>query len=212
MPDQKRLICGPVGHKGPLAGTAPIGRLTAAHQAENLAFQHRLNSHPYPEGPFRILCRTVEKQVDCKACANCCRQTQVNLSDRDIAAVARYLGIEPGDVIRQYTLQDPNDSRARVLRHTKDGCAFLDGNLCMVYQPRPGACRDFPYLAPKSRSLGSSVALGRIGCRKRGERQPFWNAVRGPSTSAASEPAIHTLSEYGRSDRRLPRFPSQVFD
>jgi Fe-S-cluster containining protein len=140
-----------------LTDLAGICRLTAAHQAENLAFQRHLNSHPFPERPFRVLCRTVEKQIDCKACANCCRETQVNLSDRDIAAVARYLGIEPGDVIHQYTIPDPDDSTARILRHTKDGCAFLDGNTCMVYEARPGACRDFPYLASNSRSLGSRI-------------------------------------------------------
>jgi len=143
--------------KGVLTDLVEIRRLTAIHQAENLAFQRHLNAHHYPDGPFRILSRTVERQIDCTACANCCRRTEVSLSDLDIAAAARYLGIEPRDVIRQYTVPDPEDSTARVLRHTKDGCAFLDGNLCMVYEARPRACRDFPYLAVGARSLGSRM-------------------------------------------------------
>jgi hypothetical protein len=119
-----------------LTDLAEIRRLTAANQAENLAFQRHLAAHHYPAEPFRILCRTVEKQIDCMACANCCRQTQVGLSSPDIGAIARYLVIEPQEVIRRYTTPDPDDSRAKVLRHTKDGCVFLDTNLCMVYEAR----------------------------------------------------------------------------
>jgi len=81
----------------------------------------------------------------------------VGLSDFDIDTVARYLGIEPVEVIRQYTTPDPDDSTARVLRHTEDGCIFLDGNLCMVYEARPRACREFPHLATGARSLGSRM-------------------------------------------------------
>ena len=29
--------------------------------------------------------------------------------------------------------------------------------MCMVYEARPSACRDFPYLVPNSRSLGSRI-------------------------------------------------------
>src|SRR6266404_936751 len=143
--------------EGVVTDLGEIRRFTAIHQAENLAFQRHLNTHHYPDGPFRILCRTVEQQIDCTACANCCRQTQVSLSDFDVAAVARHLGIEPGEVIRQYTIPDPDDSMGRVLRHTRNGCVFLDGNLCMVYEARPRACRDFPHLARATRSLGGRI-------------------------------------------------------
>ena len=140
-----------------LTDLVEIHRLTTMRRGENLAFQRHLASHHYPEKPFRILSRTVEKQIDCTACANCCRQTQVGLSDFDIDTVARYLGIEPMEVVRQYTTPDPDDSTARVLRHTEDGCIFLDGNLCMVYEARPRACREFPHLATGARSLGSRM-------------------------------------------------------
>ena len=119
-----------------LTDLAEIRRLTAANQAENLAFQRHLAAHHYPAEPFRIPSRTVEKQIDCMACANCCRQTQVGLSSPDIGAIARYLAIEPQEVIRRYTTPDPDDSRAKVLRHTKDGFVFLDTNLCMAYETR----------------------------------------------------------------------------
>ena len=140
-----------------LTDLAEIRRLTTMNRKENLAFQRDLAAHHYPEEPFRILCRTVEKQIDCTACANCCRQTLVGVSNLDIERVARYLGTEPVEVVRQYTIPDPDDSTARVLRHTKDGCTFLDGNLCMIYEARPHACREFPHLATSARSLGSRM-------------------------------------------------------
>jgi Fe-S-cluster containining protein len=35
-----------------------------------------------------------------------------------------------------------------------DGCIFLDGNLCMIYEARPKTCRDFPHVAVGTHSLG----------------------------------------------------------
>lgn len=72
-------------------------------------------------------------------------------------AIAEHLRLAPADVIRQYTVPDPEDSAGRVLRHTKAGCIFLDGTLCMVYEARPRACRDFPHLGSGVRSLGSRL-------------------------------------------------------
>jgi Fe-S-cluster containining protein len=142
---------------GVVTDLVEIHRLTEIHRAENLAFQRHLNAHHVPDGPFRILSRTVAERIDCTACANCCRHTEVTLSDFDIAAIAEHLRLAPADVIRQYTVSDPEDSAGRVLRHTKDGCIFLDGTLCMVYEARPRACRDFPHLGSGVRSLGSRL-------------------------------------------------------
>ena len=134
-----------------------IGRLTASHAAENLAFQRQLEAHHYPAEPFQVLCEQIEEQIDCKSCANCCRQTRVGVSPGEIARIADYLGITPDDVVRQYTAVDPDNHSARLLAHTKTGCVFLDGNLCIVYEARPLACREFPHLDTGHRSLGSRL-------------------------------------------------------
>jgi len=140
-----------------LTDLSEIHRLTEIRPTEDLAFQRHLNAHHYPDGPFRILCRTVEEQIDCTACANCCRQTQVSVSDHEIAAIAKYLRLAPVDVIRQYTVPDPDESAGRVLRHTNEGCIFLDRLLCIVYDARPRACRNFPHLGISVRSLGGRL-------------------------------------------------------
>ena len=59
----------------------------------------------------------------------------------------------PEQVVKEYTSVDPEDHET-ILRQTKDGCVFLDGNLCRVYKARPRACREFPYLVSEQRSAG----------------------------------------------------------
>ena len=69
----------------------------------------------------------------------------------------RYLDILPEQVVKEFTIVDPED-RELILRQTKDGCVFLDGNLCVVYAARPRACREFPYLVSDQRSLGGRMS------------------------------------------------------
>ncbi len=82
----------------------------------------------------------------------------VSVNAGEIAAIARYLGLEAEEVTRQYTLPDPENTHLRVLRSTRDGCIFLDGTLCVVYEARPKTCRDFPHVALGTHSLGSRVS------------------------------------------------------
>jgi Fe-S-cluster containining protein len=81
----------------------------------------------------------------------------VNVSRLDIDDLAQYLDMPAEQVIKEYTIQDPEDWET-ILRKTNDGCVFLDGNLCMVYEARPRACREFPYLVGNQRSLGGRMS------------------------------------------------------
>ena len=134
-----------------------IRRLAETDAGENLRFRRFLKAHHVPDHLFRRIAREVEQQIDCKACANCCREPRVNISCRDIESLARFLGMPPEQVVKECTIVDPAD-REPILRQTKDGCVFLDGNRCMVYEARPRACRDFPYLVSDQRSLGGRMS------------------------------------------------------
>ena len=134
-----------------------IRRRVETDGGENLRFRRFLKTHHFPDRLFRRIAREVEQQIDCMACANCCREPRVNVSCRDIETIARYLDTSPEEVVKEYTNLDPED-RETILRQTKGGCVFLDGNLCMVYEARPRACREFPYLVSDQRSLGGRMS------------------------------------------------------
>ena len=128
-----------------------------AGNAENLRFRRFLKHHHYRDDLLRRIARTVEEQIDCKSCANCCRESRVNVSPGDIDKLAGYLNQSRDQVVREYTDQDPQD-RETILRQDGNGCVFLDGNLCLVYEARPRACREFPYLSSRARSLGGRMS------------------------------------------------------
>ena len=143
---------------GVVTDLTEIRRLGTAKKAENLAFRRYLAGHHHPVEPFQILASQIQQQVDCTGCANCCRYSTVSVSAPEIAAIASHLDLEPEDVLRQYTTPDPENAHLRILRSTRDGCIFLDGTLCMVYEARPKTCRDFPHVALGTHSLGGRVS------------------------------------------------------
>jgi Fe-S-cluster containining protein len=91
-----------------------------------------------------ILVNEIAARTDCTDCANCCRYTIVDASRDEIGAIAGYLDMTVDQVIRMYTDPDEIEPSKRILRNRHDACVFLDGNLCMIYDVRPAACRDFP--------------------------------------------------------------------
>ena len=133
---------------------AEVFRLGTAKAEENVAFRRYLDAHHYADKRFQILASKVQRQVDCTACANCCRHSVVPVSDPEIENIASHLGMTSEAVARLYTVPDPDAPASRVLLNSGEGCAFLDGNLCMIYEARPKTCRNFPHVAVGNHSLG----------------------------------------------------------
>jgi Fe-S-cluster containining protein len=122
---------------------------------ENLAFRRYLSAHHPNDKRFPILANEVQQQVDCTACANCCKQSIVAVNRREIEVIAAHLQTTPEEVERLYTVPDPDAPALPLLKSSEQGCVFLDGNLCMIYEARPETCRNFPHIDPDSHSLGS---------------------------------------------------------
>jgi uncharacterized protein len=72
----------------------------------------------------------------------------------ELETIARYLDTPPETVARLYTVPDREAPALRILLNSADGCVFLDGNVCMIYEARPKTCRDFPHVAVGTHSLG----------------------------------------------------------
>ena len=134
---------------------AEVFRIGSAKVEENLAFRRYLSAQHYTDKPFQILASEVQQHVNCTSCANCCRHSTVSVNRSEINQIAEYIGTTPEIVAQLYTVPDPDAPALRILRSSNDGCIFLDGNLCMIYEARPKTCRDFPHVAVGTHSLGS---------------------------------------------------------
>jgi uncharacterized protein len=90
----------------------------------------------------------------CTMCGNCCTGPEgfVVVSDQECHALARRLGITPGEFVFRHTRMNPRGRSLRdvVTRHGHD-CVFLDRTavpgraVCGVYEDRPAQCRSWPY-------------------------------------------------------------------
>ena len=86
------------------------------------------------------------KSYSCSKCPGyCCSYPEIEVTQRDIARLAKHLGITEAQAEARYTKGE------RLLRHQKDRifesvCVFLDQQTrrCTVYEARPGVCRDYP--------------------------------------------------------------------
>jgi Fe-S-cluster containining protein len=132
-----------------------IRRLGEKKRDENLQFRKYLKSHEWVERQFRNAAKDVHAQIDCRQCGECCRVTEVQLAERDVEHMSRFLRISPAAFLKQYTALDSD--QAVILRRTQTGCVFLDGNDCTIYESRPGNCERFPHLLRGNGSLVSRM-------------------------------------------------------
>lgn len=121
-----------------------IRRLGEKLRNENERFRKHLKTHSHTEKRLRRIAEDIQDQTDCTTCANCCKVASTPLLDRDIEKLARFLRLTVAKFISQYVETD--ESGDRVLRRTAEGCVFLDGNMCTVYESRPSNCVDFPHV------------------------------------------------------------------
>jgi Fe-S-cluster containining protein len=134
-----------------------IKRLGEKKQEENERFRRYLKRHNFPELKFRRVAERIESEIDCRACANCCRVAETDVTERDIARLARYLGMTPRQLVEQYTTTSAFEQKEPILRRRENGCIFLEGNDCTIYEARPDTCRDFPHLMRGAGSFESRM-------------------------------------------------------
>ena len=132
-----------------------IRRMGEKNRAENLRFRRWIKSHNFVERQFRHAAEEIHDAIDCRACAECCRVTEVQLAERDVQTLARHLRIPPARFLEQYTAEGSEGEL--ILKRTEAGCVFLSGNECTVYEARPGNCERFPHLLRGSGSLESRM-------------------------------------------------------
>ena len=132
-----------------------IRRLGEKNKPENLKFRRWIKSHNYVERQFKRAAEEVHDGIDCRQCAECCRVHDVQIVERDVEHLSRYLGVPEKKFLEQYT--GKGEEGELILKRTEKGCVFLEGNDCTVYEARPGNCERFPHLLRGTGSLESRM-------------------------------------------------------
>lgn len=132
-----------------------IERFGQKQREENQRFRVWMKRHNFAERRFRAIAKNLEEAIDCKQCGNCCRVATTQITERDAEHLARYLGVRLADFLRDYTVETIEEGR--ILKRTENGCVFLEGNACSVYEARPRTCEFFPHLVKGNGSLLSRM-------------------------------------------------------
>jgi Fe-S-cluster containining protein len=146
-----------------LTDLVQIRRLEQQQRGENAKFRAYLKSHRHSDRRLRRFGEEIEAEIDCTACANCCRVTEVGITEKDIEKLSKFVGTSEQEFVEQFTALD--NSGAVILKRNEGGCVFLEGNLCSVYEARPANCANFPHVVRGTGSIASRMwqFLDRVG-------------------------------------------------
>ena len=120
-----------------------IAPLLPSKTIDNIFFKKFLRGISSKEADERIhrLSETVSAQIDCLACANCCKKLEPGLEAAEIETLAT-LKQQAIDEFKQHYVA--YDGEALYLK-TKP-CTFLEDCSCTIYENRPAACFGYPHL------------------------------------------------------------------
>jgi len=94
----------------------------------------------------RRLYKKVSSEIDCTACANCCKDIQPALDQEDMEGLARGLGISVAQLKDRFLTED--DPPGKYVFKTTP-CPLLKDNICSQYDYRPSSCVSYPHLHKK---------------------------------------------------------------
>jgi hypothetical protein len=120
-----------VAKRGPFATMA---FLRVPHDCYSIVRERTVRDSIHP-GPTR------EMELDCLACAACCKGNRVELDHADIA---RFESAGRGDLARPPYAKRDDGVVVLVLRKDRRCKHLCDDNRCGIYPIRPGACSTFP--------------------------------------------------------------------
>ncbi|GGE31746.1 YkgJ family cysteine cluster protein [Streptococcus himalayensis] len=84
----------------------------------------------------------VFEEIDCTACANCCKSLGPLFTEADITRIAKHFRMKLPVFEDLYLKVDEDGDKV----FQAMPCPFLgEDNLCSIYDVRPKACREFPH-------------------------------------------------------------------
>src|SRR6202142_2594602 len=102
-----------------LTDLVQIKRLGEQNKEENSRFRAYFRRHRHSDRRLRRFGEEIEAEIDCTACANCCRVTEVGITEKDIEKLAKFVGAGELEFVDQFTALD--QSGARILKRNEGG-------------------------------------------------------------------------------------------
>jgi Fe-S-cluster containining protein len=144
---------------------ARIKLLAGQKQAEYEQFRadlrHGIVSADELDAIVRRLWGVVSSRINCRECANCCRELAAAIEQKDVVRLARAEGITPEAFELEFL--EKTSERGRFLIRKKP-CPFLDHKLCRHYDSRPDSCEEYPFLHTPDFLTRSRMLLWNLPC------------------------------------------------
>lgn len=113
-------------------------------ETENGAFVQFLKERNSEEVDAAVqeLNNTIEPQIDCTQCGNCCKSLMVNITATEADRAAAHLHMSRESFDETYVEKGSHE----LMIMNRMPCAFLSNNACTIYEYRFAGCREFPAL------------------------------------------------------------------
>lgn len=115
-------------------------------EKKNYKFRTFLKNHADEkelDKQFLTIHNEIFPQYDCSKCKNCCKMYSAEISESDIEADAKYLGISTDEFTQKFLKKD-RFGLNYVTKNTP--CDFFtDNGDCMLGDCKPEACKNYPY-------------------------------------------------------------------
>ncbi|MFN8265878.1 MAG: YkgJ family cysteine cluster protein [Chitinophagaceae bacterium] len=121
-----------------------IDKIASEKADENVKFADLIRKLDPQEldNEIAILNQSIEPQIDCTACANCCKSLMIQVSAEEANHNAELLHISRESFDDTYLEKGSHD----LMIMNTIPCAFLSNNKCSIYEHRFEGCREFPGL------------------------------------------------------------------
>ncbi len=147
-------------------------RRSSAVAPENKAFLEKLLKTK-PKKLDNIVHQLHEQEfekIDCLECAKCCKSLGPMIFERDIERMAPALKMKSSSFKDMYIKIDEDGDYV----FKESPCPFLcHDNLCMIYEVRPKACREYPHT----------------------DRKRFYQVLKKTYHNASTCPAVYSIVE-----------------
>ena len=112
---------------------------------ENNLFRNFIRMLPAKQIDFNlsVIFPEVESEIDCTQCGNCCLYMQPGINSRDISILANQKNMDEKEFEKQFV----EIEKGSLIKYMKARpCTFLHEKICSIYESRPHACSQFPFI------------------------------------------------------------------